>query len=92
MLFTAHQYTVTDTDITPTGKTEVYVQETREAAIAACLYTHKLHNGNAVASKNGVIHCPTCGQMAVVNTPTEREIVEQAVIDNTSQERAKATA
>jgi hypothetical protein len=58
-------YSVSDEGITQTGKRERYWQPTRQMAIDACLYTHKLHNGNASASKNGVIDCPTCGQIAI---------------------------
>jgi hypothetical protein len=58
-------YTVTETAITRTGKTELYFQPTRQAAIDAALYTHRLHNGNATVTPRGVIHCPTCGQIAI---------------------------
>ena len=58
-------YKVTDEAITQTGKIELYFQPTRQMAIDAALYTHKLHNGSAIATKNGVIHCPTCGQIAI---------------------------
>ena len=58
-------YRVTDEAITPIGKIELYYQPTRQMAIDAALYTHKLHNGNTIATKCGVIHCPTCGQIAI---------------------------
>ena len=58
-------YNVTDESINPTGKVELYFQPTRQMAIDAALYTHKLHNRNAMASKNGVIYCPKCGQIAI---------------------------
>ena len=58
-------FNVTDEDITPTGKVEFYFQPSRQMAIDAALYTHKLHNGNAAVRKDGVIHCPTCGQIAI---------------------------
>jgi hypothetical protein len=58
-------YNVTNEAITPTGKIELYYQPTRQMAIDAALYTHKLHSNNATASKNGVIYCPKCGQIAI---------------------------
>jgi len=64
--FTAHFYKVTDAEIVATGKTESYPAIDRQTAVEHCLYTHRLHNGNATASKLGVISCSSCGQIAVV--------------------------
>lgn len=64
--FTAHFFKVTDTEIIPTGKMELYPAIDRQTAVEHCLYTHRLHNGNATSSKFGVISCSSCGQIAVV--------------------------
>ena len=58
-------YKVTDEEITPTGKVEIYLQPSRDEAVSAALYTHRLHNGRAHASMNGIITCPSCGQIAI---------------------------
>lgn len=71
--FTAHHYKVTDEAITATGKTESYPAIDQQIAIDHCLYTHRLHNGNAFATKHGVIHCPSCGQIAVVKDKYQQE-------------------
>lgn len=63
--YTGTYYQVTDEAITRTGKVELYFQPTRQAAIDAALYTHRLHNGRAIATERGVIHCPSCGQIAI---------------------------
>lgn len=62
----AIHYHVTDDSILPSGKIELYLADTREQAIASALYTHRLHDGKAWASDLGVICCPTCGQIAIV--------------------------
>lgn len=67
-MYIAHQYTVTDDEIKPSGKVEYYSAPDRDSAVSACLYYHRLHNGRAFASKRGVIHCPDCGQLAVVKS------------------------
>lgn len=64
--YQGHHYKVTDEAITPTGKIETWDTETREQAVGKALYTHQLHNKNAKATPRGVIHCPTCGQIAIV--------------------------
>ena len=66
MIYTGHHYKVTDDKITATGKKELWQCASRQEAINSALYTHRLHNGNAYASEQGVIHCPTCGQIAIV--------------------------
>jgi len=71
--FTAHFYKVTDTEIVATGKTELYPAVDRKTAVEHCLYTHRLHNGNATASWLGVITCPSCGQIAVVKDKNQEE-------------------
>ena len=58
-------FKVTDEEITATGKVEIYLQSSRDEAVLAALYTHRLHNGNAHGSMNGVITCPSCGQIAI---------------------------
>jgi hypothetical protein len=70
-LFTGTYYTVTDEAITPTGKTESYVAPDRDEALLMALYTHRLHNGNAYGTLHGVIHCPTCGQIAITSQPEQ---------------------
>ena len=60
MLFYATEYTVTDEAISATGKQEVYLADDRLDAVNKCLYTHRLHSGNAFATNVGVIHCPYC--------------------------------
>lgn len=71
--FTAHFFKVTDTEIVATGKTESYPAIDRQTAVEHCLYTHRLHNGNATASWLGVITCPSCGQIAVVKDKHQEE-------------------
>ena len=63
-----HRYHVDDDAITPTGKRETWMAASRDDAIAMALYTHKLHNGRAWVTPRGVIHCPTCGQIAIVQS------------------------
>lgn len=69
--FEGHYYNVTDEAITPTGKVETYIAESRTNAVLMALYTHRLHNGNAQAHPRGVIHCPSCGQIAIVSKPDQ---------------------
>ena len=61
-------YQVTDEEIVATGKIEIYLQFTRDQAISAALYTHRLHDGNASASKNGVITCNYCNSQITITT------------------------
>lgn len=65
-LYDGHYYKVTDDEISPTGKIETYLAETRQDAIDKALYTHQLHAGRAFKTPLGVIHCPKCGQIAIV--------------------------
>ena len=71
--FTAHFFKVTDTEITATGKTELYPAVDRKTAVEHCLYTHRLHNGNATASWLGVVSCPSCGEIAIVKDKNQDE-------------------
>ena len=71
--FTAHFYKVTDTEIVATGKTESYPAIDRQTAISNCLYTHRLHNGNASASSLGGGSCPSCGQIAAVEYKNQED-------------------
>ena len=71
--FTAHFYKVTDTEIVATGKTESYPAIDRQTAVEHCLYTHRLHDGNATASWLGVVSCPSCGEIAVVKDKNQNE-------------------
>ena len=72
--FEAHYYTVTDEAITPTGKVETFTAKDRDEAVMMAIYTHRLHNGNAYGTPHGVIHCPSCGQIAIVNRPQPAEL------------------
>ena len=74
--FTAHFFKVTDTEIVATGKTELYPAIDRQTAISNCLYTHRLHNGNASASSLGVVSCPSCGQIAVVKDKNQEDEID----------------
>ena len=66
MNYIATFYSVSDAEIIPTGKTELYVQPTLDQAIEAALYTHRLHEGAARSSiVKGVITCPKCGQASI---------------------------
>ena len=65
MIYSGSHYKVTDAEIAPTGKIEVWVAESRQEAIEAAVYTHRLHNRRAYASPFGIIHCPSCGQIAI---------------------------
>ncbi len=65
MKYIGTYYKVTDEEIVPTGETELYIQPTLDDAVLTALYTHRLHNGRAWASQNGIIHCPSCGQIAI---------------------------
>lgn len=65
-MYIGYIYVVTDTAITDTERREYYLAPTRDDAVKFCLYTHRLHNGHATASPNGVVTCPNCGQIAVV--------------------------
>ena len=65
MQYLGTYYKVTDDEILPTGKVELYIQSNRKDAIRAAIYIHEVHNKNVWASKNGVIHCPSCGQIAI---------------------------
>ena len=60
MLWAGHHFKVTDQDIEPTGKIEVWEAETRDEALSAALYSHRLHSGRATISPRGVIYCPGC--------------------------------
>lgn len=67
MEFKGHYYKVTDEEIKATGKIETYAAESRDEAVLMTLYTHRLHDGRAWATSIGVIHCPSCGQIAIVS-------------------------
>jgi len=69
--YMATHYHVTDEEIVATGRIEIYVQFTRDQAISAALYTHRLHDGNASASKNGVITCHYCKSQIAITTIRE---------------------
>ena len=62
-------FTATDEKITRTGTTEHYPHTSRKTAVERCLYTHRLHNGKAFSTRLGVVHCPSCGQIAITNIP-----------------------
>ncbi len=68
MEFKGHYYKATDEEIKPTGKIESYVAKSRDEAVLMTLYTHRLHNGHAWATARGIIHCPSCGQIAIVSS------------------------
>ena len=70
-LYAAHFYRVTDAAIEATGRVETDLASGREAAVLACLYAHRLHDGRATASPSGVVRCPKCGQIAVVKETTK---------------------
>ena len=65
-------FIVTDDAITPIGKLETWQASSREEAIAHALYTHRVHNGKATATPRGVIHCPSCGQIAITQSRAEQ--------------------
>lgn len=77
MKYLATYYKVTNDEIMPTGKTEVYIQPTRDEAVLNALYIHRLHNGRAWASNNGVIRCPSCGQIAVTKITEQEDEIRQ---------------
>lgn len=69
--YEAHHYSVTAQKIVETGKTELYLADGLQQAVGSCLYTHRLHNGNARLSPGPymqVIDCPSCNQIAVVRS------------------------
>ena len=66
--YLATHFQVTDEEIVATGKIEVYLQTTKEEAISAALYTHRLHDGNASASRNGVIRCNYYNSQIAITT------------------------
>ena len=46
---------------------EYYSAADGDAAAAACLYAHKLHDGGAKLGISGrVVYCPRCGAFAVL--------------------------
>ena len=53
-------------EVIESGKVECYGhKESHATAVAACLYTHKVHYGNAyIGPSGGVIYCQ-CGQWIV---------------------------
>jgi len=56
MLFDAIEFD--NEDIQPTGTVETYGADTFEQAVAAVLYAHRLHDGNARLGPTGrVIYC-----------------------------------
>lgn len=54
-------------EVVRTGHDELYIADSGDDAAAACLYTHRLHNGGAsLGPTRRVVRCPKCGTFCVV--------------------------
>lgn len=60
-------YVVTDAAIRRSGRVEHYgTRASRQDAVTAWLYTHKIHHRHAATNERGIGTCPKCGIFAII--------------------------